>query len=49
MRFLLYFLTNLNEIWHGHSPWWDEDMLDISSQYDKGSGQGVFPDFYYAL
>ena len=31
-RFLLYFLTNLNEIWHGHSPWWDEEMLEISSQ-----------------
>ena len=31
-RFLLYFLTNLNEIWHGHSPWWDEETLEISNQ-----------------
>ena len=31
-RFLPYFSTNLDEIWHVDSTWWDEEMLEISSQ-----------------
>ena len=31
-RFLPYFSTNLDKIWHVDSTWWDEEMLEISSQ-----------------
>ena len=36
-RFLRYFSTNLNEIWHVYSPWWDE----VPEYNFKSIGPGV--------
>ena len=36
-RFLRYFLTNLDEIWHVDSPWWDEQ----TEYFYKSIGPGV--------
>ena len=37
LRFLHYFSTNLDEIWHVHSPWWDEQ----TEYFFKSIGPGV--------
>ena len=37
LRFLHYFSTNLDEIWHVDSPWWDEQ----TEYFFKSIGPGV--------
>ena len=49
LRFLHYFSTNLNEIWHVDSPWWDEQTEYFFKSIGPGVGIRRGPKVYYAL
>ena len=48
-RFLHYFSTDLDEIWHVDSPWWDEQTEYFFKSVGPGVGIGRGPKVYYAL